>query len=448
MDYKDKKVLVVGMAKSGIAAAALLKTLGAQVMLYDRRGEESFPGELVRGVESYLGGDPMEAIEQADMLVLSPGVPVKQPFIERAQERGVPVISEIELGYETAKADFVCISGTNGKTTTTALTGEIFKNSGSRTYVLGNIGVPICQESLATDPGDVIVAEVAALQLESIKAFRPRAAALLNVTEDHMDRFGTMEYYTHCKMRMFENQTQEDWAVLNYDNEITRQQGENWPFRSRLLWFSRKAEVEEGAFLRDGRIVFRESGREDDICAPGEIRIPGSHNLENALAAVCLARSMGIAPEVIARTLKSFPGVEHRIEYVCTRRGVSFINDSKGTNPDATMKAIAAYDVPTVLILGGYDKHSEFDELFAAFTPNIKAVVLLGETRNKLEEAAKKAGYEHVILADGFEDAVKKAFCAANGEGNVLLSPACASWDMFENFEQRGEVFKEIANRL
>ncbi|MBQ9942170.1 MAG: UDP-N-acetylmuramoyl-L-alanine--D-glutamate ligase, partial [Christensenellaceae bacterium] len=299
-------------------------------------------------------------------------------------------------------------------------------------------------ESLGTKAGDVIVAEVAALQLETIDTFRPRAAALLNVTEDHMDRFGTMEYYTHCKMRQYENQDMGDFAVLNWDNPITRDQAKN--IHSRLLWFSRLEQPGEGAFLKNGRIVFVMDGKEEDICAAADVKIPGAHNLENALAATCLARVMGIRPEDIAYTLATFPGVEHRIEFVREVDGIRFINDSKGTNPDATIKAIEAMTAPTVLILGGYDKHSEFDEMFEAFTENIKTIVLLGATKDKIRAAAEKAGFSAIIEADSFEDAVKKSYAAAEKGGNVLLSPACASWDMFDNFEQRGDIFKEIVN--
>lgn len=449
MEFANKKVMVVGMAKSGISAARLLQKLGADVILYDKKSASSFDlGDLlITGAQDCLGGDPGTAAQIADILVLSPGVPIKQSFIQDAIAAGKKVISEIELGFIAAKAQFVCIGGTNGKTTTTALTGEIFKNGGRDTYILGNIGVPICEEAMATRKGDVIVAEVAALQLETIETFHPRAAALLNVTEDHLDRFGTMEYYTQCKMRMFENQDELDYAVMNLDDSLTRAQMPHIK-KPRLLMFSRKEEVNEGAFVREGSIVFKMNGYEQIVCGADEVRIPGAHNLENALAAVCLSMAMGIKKEVVAYTLKNFPGVEHRIEFVRSVHGVRFINDSKGTNPDATIKAIEAMKAPTVLILGGYDKHNEFDELFSHFTENIVSVVLLGATREKLAAAAEKAGYKKAQMADTFEEAVLKAYHSAPEGGNVLLSPACASWDMFRNFEQRGSVFKEIANRI
>lgn len=447
MVFKDKNVMVVGMAKSGFSAAKLLVQEGANVLLYDRRDSEQVDlGELADSCTDCLGKDPMEIMEQSDILVLSPGVPTRLDFIKKAHELKKPVISEIELGYLFSKADFVCISGTNGKTTTTALTGEIFKNAGRKTYVLGNIGRPITEDALKTKPGDTVVAEVAALQLETIDTFRPRAAALLNVTEDHMDRFLTMDYYTHCKMRMFENQTADDFAVLNLDNEITAKMGEG--LKGKVLSFSRVQKVENGAYVNKGELLFVRDGEEEFVCNKDDIVIPGAHNLENALAATCLAMSMGIDARTVEYTLKTFAGVEHRIEFVKTVDGISYINDSKGTNPDATIKAIEAMTKPTVLILGGFDKHSEFDDMFAHFTDNIKGIVLLGATRDKINEAAEKAGFANKLFADTFEEAVMKAKGMAERGYNVLLSPACASWDMFDNFEQRGEVFKEIVNSL
>lgn len=445
IEVSNKKVMVVGMAKSGFSAARLLLKLGARVLLYDQKKADAFEGIgalFEAGAENRLGEDPASVAAEADMLVLSPGVPVKQPFIQQAEQQGKPVISEIELGYQTAQADFVCISGTNGKTTTTALTGQIFSDAGRSTYTLGNIGIPICDRSLETKPGDVIVAEVAALQLETIDQFHPRAAALLNITEDHLNRFGTMEYYGDCKMREFENQTMEDFAVMNLDDPLTAERIPD--LHSRVLLFSRKQEVAEGAYLKNGSIVFRMNGQEQEVCPAADVRIPGPHNLENALAAVCLAMCMGIPAQSIAHTLRTFPGVEHRIEFVREVAGVCYINDSKGTNPDSTIKAIQTMTTPTVLILGGYDKQNTFDEMFAAFTEHIVGIVVLGATKQKILKAAEDAGYAAVHTAETFEQAVLLARDIAPKGGCVLLSPACASWDMFDNFEQRGEVFKQI----
>ena len=451
MDYKNKKVIVVGMAKSGVAAAVLLCKLGAEVTIYDAKKKSELAGGLFAELDQYkytdmTGRDILPMIDTADVLVLSPGVPLDLPFIRRAKELGRRVIAEIELGYEYSKADLIAITGTNGKTTTTDLTGVIFKNAGYNTFVLGNIGVPIAQEALNTKKGDVIVAETAALQLDTIEKYHPCESALLNITEDHLNRYGTMENYIAAKARVFENQIPEDICVLNYENEYVRALAPR--VKAQVFWFSTKRELEQGAFVRDGSIVFKKPGKDILILPADEVRIPGEHNLENALAATILAVEYGIAPEIVAQTLKTYAGVEHRIEFVRTVNGIDFINDSKGTNPDATIKAIQAMKKPTVLILGGSDKKTSFIEMYEAMTPLIKHVVLLGETAPQLEEAAKKTGYCNYVRADSFRDAVMQAYRLAEPGDNVLLSPACASFDMFDNFEQRGEVFKQIVREL
>lgn len=451
MDYKGKKTLVVGMAKSGVASAVLLCRLGADVIIYDAKKKQDLPQGIFDELSKYkytdmLGEDVMSIINEIDIMVLSPGVPTGLPFIIKAQDLGKQVIAEIELGFSVSEADFIAITGTNGKTTTTALTGEIFKNAGIPTHVLGNIGVPITQEALETKKGDVVVAETAALQLDTIVDYKPVESAILNITEDHLDRYGNMENYIAAKAKIFKNQTEENFCVLNYDNEYVRTLHPN--VKARVLWFSVESEVQDGAFVRNGMLVFKLDGKETEILPVDEIRIPGRHNLENALAATALACVFGIAGDVIAKTLREFAGVEHRIEFVATVRGVDFINDSKGTNPDATIKAIQAMKKPTILILGGYDKHSDFSELFAKFTPNIKSVVLLGATKDKIAQTAVNAGFEDYIVANNFRDAVQKAFSVADEGYSVLLSPACASWDMFENFEERGRTFKQIVKEL
>lgn len=451
MDYKNKKVLVIGMAKSGVSSAALLCKLGADVTIYDVKKAEDLPENALAELRGYsyrdmLGKDPIDLIDEMEVLVLSPGVPLGLPFIRKAYELKKMVIAEIELGFAVSKADFIAITGTNGKTTTTALTGEIFKNAGIPTHVLGNIGVPITQEAMKTKPGDVVVAETAALQLDTIVDYRPRESAILNITEDHLDRYGTMENYIAAKAKIFKNQGPEDYCVLNYDNALVREMAGE--IKAKVIWFSAEREVENGAFVREGDICFRLDGKETKILPVQEVRIPGHHNLENALAATALACLYGIGSDVVAHTLRTFPGVEHRIEFVRTVNGVTFINDSKGTNTDATENAIRAMAAPTVLILGGYDKKSDFVPLYRAFTPMIKAVIVLGDTAGKLIEAAEQCGYQNYIRANGFEDAVLKAYSIADEGDNVLLSPACASWDMFQNFEERGRIFKEIVNGL
>ncbi len=439
--------MVVGMAASGISAAKLLLNIGAEVVLYDGKPIENFNlGELAEKCECIFGCDPTDRIAEMDVLVLSPGVPTRLGFIQKAYELGKDVIAEIELGYQLSPADFVCISGTNGKTTTTALTGEIFKNAKKNTFVLGNIGLPICEHALDTKEGDVVVAETAALQLETTTTFRPRACALLNLTEDHMDRFGTMEYYTACKMMMYANQQECDYAIFNYDDLPTRKESEKITVPD-VLYFSRKEEV-KGAFVKNGRIVFNNGNGEIDVCAADEVRIPGKHNLENALAATALAMVMGIDAETVAYTLKTFAGVEHRIEFVKTVNGIDYINDSKGTNPDSTIKAIQTMKKPTVLILGGYDKHSDFMPMFEAFTEYITGAVLLGVTAPQIKECADKYGFTNYKMVETFEEAVYTARDMCEPNGTVLLSPACASWGMFTNFEERGRVFKEIVHNM
>ena len=448
MNFENKKVMVVGMAKSGIASARLLIEKGADIVLYDMKEKDAFAPHTFDEFEGRaafaLGADADAVAQNADMLVLSPGVPVTLPFIVAAQKSGKKVIGEIELGYICSEADFVAITGTNGKTTTTALTGEVFKNRGFTTHVLGNIGVPIAGEALKTHKGDVVVAETAALQLETIDTFVPHACAVLNITEDHLDRYGTMDKYIAAKERIFENQTSDDFCVLNHDNDITR--GMAGKQQSKIIWFSRQVEVDLGVCIVEGRIVSIEQGGRHDICSVNDVRIPGAHNIENALAATALARCYGIDESVIAHTLKTFPGVEHRIEFVREVGGVRYINDSKGTNPDAAEKAAAAMDRPTVIILGGYDKKNSFTSMIAGFGEQILAIVAIGDVQANVLRDAAEAGFDAVHTADSFENAVNKCRDIAQDGWNVLLSPACASYDMFDNFEQRGNVFKEIVN--
>lgn len=451
MDFENKNTLVIGMAKSGVSSALLLKKLGAHVAIYDAKSEEKLKEALAPleglALEKFLGEEPTEEwIQQLDLAVISPGVPLDIPLVQVLKKNRVKLIAEIELGFITSKAEFVTISGTNGKTTTTALTGEMFQNAGFHTYVLGNIGVPITSVSLDTKEGDVVVAETAALQLDTIDTFHPKAALLLNITEDHLNRYKTMDNYINAKARMFENQNENDFCILNYDNLETKALAPR--MKGKLLWISLTKEVENGAYVDGQNIIIKIDGNREKLMDKREIRIPGDHNVENALGAILLARVMGIDSQVIVDTLKTFPGVEHRIEFVREVGGIRYINDSKGTNPDATIKAIAAMDRPTILILGGSEKNSDFLPMFQAFTQDIKGIVVLGETKNSILDAAKKAGFASYKVAADLKDAVVIAKDMASDGYNVLLSPACASFDMFKNFEHRGEVFKDIVNSL
>jgi UDP-N-acetylmuramoylalanine--D-glutamate ligase len=449
-NIKYKKVMVVGMAKSGIASARLLLEKGAKVTLYDAKSVDKFPehafDEFKGKAVFAFGADPNPISAEAYMLVLSPGVPTNIDFIAAAVKNEKKVIGEIELGFLYSNGEFVAISGTNGKTTTTALTGEVFRNAGFNTYVLGNIGTPIAEEATKTKKGDIIVAETAALQLETIEKFVPHACAILNITEDHLNRFGTMGKYIAAKERVFENQTENDFCVLNFDNEITR--GMAGKQKSKIIWFSRKVELEYGVFIKEGNIVSREDDGDHVICRAAEVRIPGLHNLENALAAAALARCYKIPEAVIRKTFMGFQGVEHRIEFVREVDGVRYINDSKGTNPDSTEKAAAAMDRPTVIILGGSSKDNSFVSMIKGFGDNIKALLVIGQTKPQILADAKEAGFKNMYTAETFKEAVLKCREIAKPGWNVLLSPACASFDMFEDYEHRGRVFKEIVGSL
>jgi UDP-N-acetylmuramoylalanine--D-glutamate ligase len=441
--------MIVGMARSGVASAKLLSQNGWRIVLNDTREQIEGLRQALEGVSytAALGEDPIRLLDGVCMLVLSPGVSMFQPFVEEARSRGIEVIGETELGYRYAKAEFVCITGTNGKTTCTALAGEVVKRTGRHTFVLGNIGTPITEQADQTRPGDIVVAETAALQLEGNEKFHAHVAAVTNVTEDHLDRFLTMDYYIACKKKIFLNQTREDYAILNYDDPITR--GMAGDTRAQALYFSRKAIPAQGVYLRDGIIKYSWRGREGVLFPAHKLLIPGAHNIENAMLAAAVGLVEGVADTDIADVLTRFAGVEHRIEYVCEKKGVRYFNDSKGTNPDSTFMAVTAMSAPTVLILGGYDKHSSFDKLFAYIKQSnkIKDVVILGETADKLKDAAREAGFSAVHLSErGFRDAVVMARDLTRPGDAVLLSPACASWDMFENFEERGRVFKTIVN--
>ena len=452
MDYEKKKVLVVGMARSGVAAAQLLRACGADVTVNDSKSEEELGTQLLplEGLQltRKFGCPAMDLLEGQDCLVISPGIPDTAPFVLKAKEMGIYVIGELELAAQLSRGTLLAVSGTNGKTTTVSLLGEMFVNSGKVTHVVGNIGYPFSLAALVSRKDDVIVCEVSSFQMETADTFHPHVALLTNITEDHLNRHGTMEVYTGLKMRMFRNQTAEDYAVFNADdpglNGLSRQ------VCSKVLKFSRKKEVREGAFVRDDTIYLRMDGSEKKICRTEEIYIPGPHNLENALGAVCVAGAMKVPVPVIRHTLKTFRGVEHRIERVRELDGIVYINDSKGTNVDSTIKAVQTMTEPTVIILGGYDKHTSFDPLAREImnSPAIRKAVLIGETAPLIKNSLQRAGFKELEFADSLGQAVHQARQAADKGWNVLLSPACASFDMFRDYEERGRVFKEIVNEL
>ncbi len=452
MGYEGKKILVCGMARSGVAAAQCLYECGARVTISDGKTEEQL-GEALRPLEEMdirrcLGKDAIpQDLAGYDLAVTSPGIPLGAPILAAAKAAGVPVIGELEAGARISRAPLYAITGTNGKTTTTTLIGEIFKNMGKRAFVVGNIGTPITTCALEAKEEDAMVAEVSSFQLETIETFHPRVAVMCNITEDHLNRHGTMEEYIRVKERIFENMGQDDWAVLNLDDPIVRDMARR--VSCRVAHFSRRQEVATGAYVEGGEVIFALDGKKKKIVRADEIRIPGAHNLENALAATALALLAGVPAAVVRHTLKTFAGVEHRIETVRTVDGVTYINDSKGTNVDASIQAVRTMNRGTVLLAGGYDKHTDF----APFAREIKksrihTVVVLGDTMEQIAEALAAEGFEGIVRAEGFEEAVLKARSLAKEGENVLLSPACASFDMFKDYEERGRVFKQIVNAL
>lgn len=441
---KDKKVIVVGLAKSGVSAIALLHQLGAVVTCTDIKSEEKL-GELVDEVKPYISeafyGYHPEQVSNYDLAVISPGVPLDIPFVNNLKENNVPIIGEVELAFRYSKGQFIGITGTNGKTTTTALTGMIFELSGKKAFTVGNIGVPVASKALESDDQTTFVTELSSFQLETVVTFRAHIAAILNLTPDHLNRHKTMTGYSEAKMRIFENQTFDDFLVLNYDDSETRKMGAT--AKGRVLYFSRLNQEIEGAFIEAGWIKIRFNGTVTDICMIKDMKIFGSHNEENALAASLMCFLAGIDVETIGLGLKTFAGVEHRIEFTAEIDGVKYYNDSKGTNPDSTIKAIQAMTSKTYLIAGGYDKKSDFGPMFEVFGDTVKHLILLGATKDILKQEALARGYEKITCVNSMEEAVALAHDHARSGEVVLLSPACASWDMYDNFEQRGDHFKK-----
>ncbi|MBR4067642.1 MAG: UDP-N-acetylmuramoyl-L-alanine--D-glutamate ligase [Clostridia bacterium] len=452
MKVENKRILVLGMARSGIAAAELLLHHGAIPILADQKPEEAFGSDLdsLRGTACVfrLGEDPVSLLDEADILLISPGVPIEAPVVLAAREKGVSVTGELEMASQLLRGEMLAISGTNGKTTTTTLVGKIFENAGRVTHVAGNIGYPLSAVAKVSRKEDISVVEVSSFQLESIRDFHPKVAALLNITEDHLNRHGTMAQYIKLKQRLFENQKADDVAVLNMDDPVLFKMASK--LKGKVAFFSRTRKVENGAFVEDGKIIWQWEGTRRAVCDVDQILIPGPHNLENALAATAMACAMGIPAPIIRHTLVSFTGVEHRIEKVRVFQGVTYINDSKGTNVDSTIKAVQSMKVPTVLILGGYDKHTDFMPLCKEIIASgkIAHIITIGQTAGQIRQQLAEAGYDAVQHAETFEKAVDMARSEAQVGGNVLLSPACASFDMFKDYEQRGEIFKELVKAL
>lgn len=449
MELKGKNVLILGLARSGIAAAIELINLGAKVTASDMKSK----GELKdiaalesKGAQLVFGEHPLSLLNGCDLIVLSPGVPSDINILDEARKRDIPIISELELGFWFAKAPIIAVTGTNGKTTTTTLIGEIFKNEGKNITLAGNIGIPLVREVEKAEAKDFLIVEVSSFQLENIMHFKPKISVILNISEDHLNRHKTFENYIETKARIFENQTEEDYAVLNYDDPIVRSFIKR--IKAKTMFFSQKEELSRGIYVKNGVIVIRENGKIYPLLKAEELGIKGSHNLENALAAACVAWICRINLNNVAETLKDFHGVEHRLEFVAEIGQVKFINDSKATNPHSAQKAIEALNEPIVLIAGGYDKKSDYTDFIRAFSGKVKKLILIGDTADVIEDAAKKQGFYDIQKIDSLQQAVKLAYSAATPGDVVLLSPACASWDMFESFEERGRIFKEAVYSL
>ncbi|GAU78690.1 UDP-N-acetylmuramoyl-L-alanine--D-glutamate ligase [Fusibacter sp. 3D3] len=449
MIFKDQRVLVIGLAKSGISSIKALKEEGALVTVNDAKTEvqlESLISEIKPYVVDSIFGSHPEQVEGIDLVVVSPGVPLDIPFIQKIKQSNLPIIGEIELAYQLCKGTFVGITGTNGKTTTTALIGEMFKNAGRDHFVVGNIGIPAVSRAKEATHKTTMVTELSSFQLESIVDFRAHIAVILNVTPDHLNRHKTMESYVDAKARIFENQDETDYLILNYDNEITRALGKN--AKSKVIYLSQKTLLEEGVFIEAGHFVIQLGSERITVCKIEDLFILGAHNVENALASIATAHLSGIPVEKIKQTLMTFKGVEHRLEYVDTIKGRVLYNDSKGTNVDSTVCALKSMKTKTVLIAGGMDKGSTYESLFEAFEGKVTAMVLLGETQHKIKAEAFKNQFENCFCVKNMEEAVSKAYELSEYGDAILLSPACASWDMYENFEKRGEHFKKCVHTL
>ncbi|CCQ92922.1 UDP-N-acetylmuramoylalanine--D-glutamate ligase [[Clostridium] ultunense Esp] len=457
--YRGKRVLILGAAKSGVGVARLLLRLGASVLINDR-GEpeegERWKKELARmGAVILTGGHPSDLLQRNsfDLVVKNPGIPYSHPYVQEAEERGIPVVTEVEVGCSILEGEAIAITGSNGKTTTTTLTGRLLARKNPETIVAGNIGNVMSEEVVRSTPSSWTVMELSSFQLKGVDRFHPQVAVLLNLYPHHLDYHGSMEDYIASKMKMFQNQTEDDLALFNRDQELVVTLSKQ--VRGQVAFFSRKGEVERGSYIaydeRGEKNIFYKGGRDlppRRILPVREIKLLGDHNLENILAAVAVASHYGVDPEAIRDEVRGFTGVEHRLEFVREVNGVSYYNDSKATNPEAAEKALRVFTKPVILIAGGLERGESFAPLIPYFRQGVKGAVLYGETKERLKETAREAGLEAVFFAQDVEEATLKASSLADRGDVVLLSPACASWDLYPSYEVRGRIFKETVHRL
>lgn len=449
-----EKVLVLGAGRSGIAAAKQILGLGGQVVLFDSN-EKLNVAELLKNFEKkdkirILKGklSPTDLVN-VDLAVISPGIPLDLPLVKRIRGAKIPIWGELELAYQSSRGKLAAITGTNGKTTTVSLVGEILRSHFSDTHVVGNIGNPFTAEALETKDSSATVIEVSSFQLETIMDFRPDVSAITNITPDHLDRHKSMKNYIRIKESIAMNQTEEDCVVLNYEDPELRSFGKGKELKPKVLWFSSERELKEGFFLRKDALFFREAGKEaEELLKVRELKLLGKHNYENVMCAMAVSYRMGVPMRKIISVCKSFRPVEHRIEFVRKRSGVSYYNDSKGTNVDAAIQALRAMPGPVILIGGGYDKHVDFDDWVKEFKGRVKYLVLIGQTRSQIANCAKKYGFKNIMFAEDMDEAVRDCAAYADSGDFVLLSPACASWGMFKDYEERGQIFKDCVKNL
>lgn len=449
MELRNKNVLVVGVGISGLATIKILHELGAKIFIFDNKSREDLEVILkkLQGIPMtmFLGQEDME-LEGIDLIIKSPGVPPRAKIISRALEMGIEIITDIELGYFlSATKNIIAITGSNGKTTTTHLVGETFGKAGYKTFVLGNIGVGILEKIGSVKSEDIVVIEASSFQLENTKKFKPKVSLVLNISPDHLDWHGSYENYIESKLKILKNQDINDFSVLNYDDEIVSSFAKKT--EARVIWFSTKEILKKGIYLEEDKIIINMEGK-IELIRTDELKVIGRHNLENILAAIGIFYAMGLDYQIIREELKNFKGVEHRLEYVIEKNERRFYNDSKGTNPDASIKAIEALESNIVLIAGGYNKSSEFDDFIKSFEGRVRHLILLGATKDKIQETALRYGFNKNYLVEDMNEAVNLAYKLSSAGDKVLLSPACASWDMYKSFEERGMAFKKAVYNL
>lgn len=445
MNLENKNVLILGLGISGVSTVKALDKLGAKISISDLKEESDLKEYISQikdmNVELFLGTNDVP-LENIDLIIKSPGIPLTLDIIKKAGEKGIEVITDLELAYRiNSNSNFIAITGTNGKTTTTILTGEFFKEAGFSTHVAGNIGVGILWDVINSKEDDIFVIEASSFQLESTTKLTPAISLILNITPDHLNWHNTLDNYIEAKKKVFRNQGNNEYTILNYDDLLLRSMKDE--IKSNLIWFSVDNKLSKGIYIEEGYIVINDGVNIKKVLQTDEVKILGKHNLENALASVSIGWIMGLDINIMKKVLRTFPGVEHRIEYVDTIDGIQFFNDSKGTNSDASIKAIEAVKAPIILIAGGMDKGTEFDDFILSFKDKVKALILLGETKEKIRNTAIKHGFNNIYMVKDMKEAVKKSYELAQSGDNVLLSPACASWDMYSSFEKRGNDFKQ-----